>query len=596
MATTISKKQIQPKAPPKSTKAKSGREKKNKTKKTTQQNPAVEKPASYSVSLSRQSYFSTLITPPGNGWYLAFNYGKAFGKSYILPTLALGGSTSDTQVKRLPSGTENLAGTSIPSTSWMAYLGFSHLDYQPLSVGNFVTSTTAQLGFGNYSINNISWQLMAVRKETNWGISFNSGQFSIQPYFGLTLESTLALDKPENQSTLPDYSRLMAANLGVSFAYRDMSSQTTATTPTHLQWINHVYADLMNDFITPLVNYKSVGRDIAETNTATENAIGAQEASTTPSASSDIPTLLLSSHFFSGSGAGKMRLKFKEMKEEWQDNLLFYHLGRTAAFSVITAASERPDVLAPAAFSSVRNLIDLWALRRSTSAKEAMLYHLAIGSGMMALGALANHSPYGKALSQAGMEGISATALSPDALDSKKWIEKTRYEYFPISTYSRSGGVGSLDNESRPSVRIQTTFLDTPLYLASTASTPMGDIRSIGGRTASFVTSSEGTVKYANTDIDIPSAMANTLGLQGSMVIRGSGVSVHGNIGAGPHLEWNSAGIEPGLMGEIGAGIDIHPSDSWSFGVSARCSATKFIDGHATDCGIGLGLSFDEKK
>lgn len=585
--------------PPQSSGGKKSGNKTPRKKTANPKNPAIEQPLSYGCSVSRQSLISTPITPEGNGTSGACTLGRAYGDSFF--QLLIGLDSITIKGKLLPAGTKNLPGTSADGSSLIVRAGLQNQKYKAItSWSHLVTTAATHFGIGNYVTGGTSWNLASIQKEQGIGIGLLSGKLLIQPYISFVLESLMALDKPGKEATGRDIGKRMALNLGFEVASRDVSTQDAKNPPTHLQWIHYVYSDFMAGLAT-LFDYESFGRDSVISKTAVGKMIGTQNVSSSPSASSDIPTLLLATHVSGGLSDAKARLQIKKMKGEWQDNISLYHLVSTGALGLYTAylstqPDERAEALAPAVLSAIRKSVDLWALRHSKSPREAMLYHLAIGGGMMALGALTHGSAFSKAFSLAGQEGISATALSPDAFDSKKWIHKTRYEYQPLSSYSRSGGVGHIDDKSRPSVRIQTTFFDSPFYIAATASTPMGDIRSIGGRTSSFISSSEGTVKYANTDIDIPSAMASTLGLQASSASKGSRVSVHGNIGAGTQMELNNNGIEAGLMGEIGVGIDFHPYDSWSLGVSARCSATKFIDGHATDCSVGLGLSFSEQK
>lgn len=539
----------------------------------------------------------------GTGWSARCNIGDYFSNGNILPTFGLGGSAVNSLGKQLPSSNPNMPGTYVESSSLTGYFGLEDLELYPLykdnaggqvRIGNASSKTSTLVGIGKFSTaNGIKWNTLSVLQENEWGLALSafSPHFFIRPSLGLGIESILNFNKPENSPTLRDNARLMFAKVGIEFEYRELTralNDREVYSEDFQPWAvgNHIYSDIMSG-AAAFINYKSIDKDIAKTKTFIEENIGSQENAQEPTATSDTPTLLSLAGFLGAMTTGKTRRQFKRIGEDWQDGLLTYHLGRTLLVGALTAASDRPDVLAPTAFSSVRTLVDLFALRHSKSPREALAYHLLIGGGMMALGAAANSSPYGKALAQAGMEGFTASALSPDSFYDSAWVNGTMYEYQPLSLYNRSG---LKNNAQRPSVRIETTFKDSRLYVASQLSTPMADIRSLGERSATLMTSNEGQVKYANSEDQIPSVVVSTVGLRATSYKKGDGVSINGNIGIGPQLEWSNTGIEPGIGSEVGVGIAFHPSESWSLGFSGRCSAARFINGYSTECGIGINV------
>ncbi len=559
-----------------------------------------DKPFSIGCSPSYLSLVSTAITPGGSGWGGSCSLGGLSWDGGILPSFGFMGESLSTQGKLFPAGTTNLPGTSVQGSSIMGHFGLVDAGYKAVEVdrkriGSLINSESLQIGLSNYSVNDVNWMQLSLRKETSLGVAFNSGRFSVQPFGAFALESVAPLNKPENQSTLRDYGRLMSLRFGVEFAYRDMSLDEKKESPEYptLRAVNYFYSDIIEGAME-FVNYKSMDRDIDTTKSYLDKAIGSQEPSTQPSATSDVPSLLLANSFFEAKEAAIKRGDFYALKDK-RDAIFWYHVGRTAVFGIATAAADRPDVLAPATFSSARHVLDLLAIRGSDTPQAAFGYHLLIGSGMMAVGALANGSPYGKALSQAGMEGIGATAFSPDDFDSKKWIDAKRYEYTPFSYFSRSGGVGDVGG-SRGSFRFETTFQNSILYTATTLSSPMIDPRSSSERAGALASNSEGTVKYANTDVDIPTTTFNTFGIRGATGEADAAARVHGNIGGGPQMEFNSSGAEPGIGAEIGAGLDVHIWKSYSLGLTGRCSASVFMNGHATECGVGLDVISDQKE
>lgn len=567
-------------------------------------------PSSFGCSFYRETLLPSPISPMGSGWSGRCNIGDYYSNGNILPTFGLGGSTLNSLGKLLPSSNPNMPGTYVESSSLTGYLGLDDVQLSPIHkdimggkvrIGDVSKRSSTLIGIGKFSAtDSINWNTFSIRQEIERGLAFSafSPNFFMHPSIGVGIESVLNFNKPENAPTLRDNARLMSVNVGLEFEYRALERRLNdrEAYPEDFQtWalVNYIYSDVMSG-ATAFINYQSIDKDIAKTKTFIENNIGAQDNSQEPSATSDTPTLLSFAHFFGAISIGTTRQQYIRMDNDWQNRLLVYHLGRTLLVGGLAAATDRPDVLAPTTFSSVRNLFDLFALRHSKSPKEALAYHLLIGGGMMALGAAANGSLYGKALSQAGMEGFTATALSPDSFYDSNWVKATMYEYQPLSLYTRSGTKVNARG-SRPALRIETTFNDSALYVASELATPMADIRSIGGRAAALVSNNEGTMDYANSDVPIPSVVVSTVGLQASSYSKGNVVSVNSNIGVGPQLEWSENSLEPGIGGEVGAGIAFHPSESWSLGLSGRCSATKFITGYSTECNAGFNLQFLKK-
>lgn len=537
--------------------------------------------------VKRHTYISSPASSGGTGWDVNLRLGKLYTDGGFLASI--GYSSATLYQKLLPSGDPSKSGTSAKSESAIFSLNFARRDN---SSDRFFSESSTSLGFGSYSLPdaNKDWGIFTIRRLTSLAATLNAGGLSITPSAGLGFESILALNKDSNQSTLRDDARRMSMFFGVELGFFNPNAgllKEHEQRGSTLSLFHYIYSDFTAG-LSSVIDSVSIDGDAAIAQSTIENTLGKNDT-ISANALSDKPFLLAAAHLVSGKGAANQRKQFKLMPDSWHNGLLGYHLIRSLALGGTALALDNHDVLAPAAFSSFRNLADLWALDRSGTPDEALNYHLIIGTGTMLLGALGGSSPIGQVISQAGMEGLTATSFQPNPLGTENWIESVSHEYIPLTLYNRSDRDKS---GTRPGYRRE-TLLKSGMYLASTFNTPTVGIGDTGSRIGTMLPGSSGHLDGPLNDVTLPSSVANTLGYE-FILGEESRLQLHINAGGGAQLEYSDSAVTPGITGELESKLTYRPTDSWSLGLSGRCSATLFMNGNATECGMGIGINIDQ--